>query len=81
MRRRARTDLGGGRSAMVVPTATVIRLSSRHPWKSPDMPCTEAHPDPEMLLQDRWFRYSAVREVDKRLTNRFLEENPLNTEK
>ena len=27
-------------------TATVIRLSSRHPWKSPDMPCTEAHPDP-----------------------------------
>jgi hypothetical protein len=25
-----------------------IRLSSRHPWKSPNMPCTEAHPDPEM---------------------------------
>jgi hypothetical protein len=33
---------------MVVPTATVIRLNSRHPWKFPDMPCTEAHPDPEM---------------------------------
>jgi hypothetical protein len=26
----------------------VIRLSSRHPWQSADMPCTEAHPDPEM---------------------------------
>jgi hypothetical protein len=27
MRKRARTDLRGGRSAMVVPTATVIRAS------------------------------------------------------
>jgi hypothetical protein len=49
MRKRASTDLCGGRSVMIVPTATVIRLSSRHAWKSPDMPRTEAYPDLEMV--------------------------------
>jgi len=32
MRKRARTDLCGGRSAMVVPTATVTQLLPHGPW-------------------------------------------------
>ena len=34
MRRRARADLCGGRPAMVVPTATVIHLDEKRPFRS-----------------------------------------------